>query len=289
MRQNTAVNSSPSSAGRRCAPVACSQAPLLITLVTHLPCPADRADFAAEQWGEPGSCDHAWQEWLPGDECVLKHLLSALLNNKGLALPHLGSKMVKKAAGVSLSSCAPQTAAGDGDTHHAAAAGWRFLGLWDAIIIQLRFRLQHISLAWWALCPPATISSNDAHETGSNNSTRIKRKYETEAVWWNGNYSPIIEVQQVCLFGVVAQDRKGIIRDLPLMSQICAGCLSAGSPVPRRRRHRRCAATAAAYLRSWQTGSSLRTARPLWVAVPEREGGSMEGQYTSEPAQWNHR
>lgn len=61
---------------------------------------------------------------------------------------------------------------------------------------------------------------------------------------------PIIEVEQVCLLGVVAQGRKGMIGDLPLMPPICAGCFSAGSPVPRRRRRRRRAATAAAYLRS---------------------------------------
>lgn len=61
---------------------------------------------------------------------------------------------------------------------------------------------------------------------------------------------PITEVEQVCLLGVVAQGRKGMIGDLPLMAPICAGCFSAGSPVPRRRRRRRRAATAAAYLRS---------------------------------------
>lgn len=56
-----------------------------------------------------------------GNGCVFKHLLSALLNNQWLALQHHRSKMVKEAAGVSLSSCALQTAAGDGDAHHAAA------------------------------------------------------------------------------------------------------------------------------------------------------------------------
>lgn len=60
----------------------------------------------------------------------------------------------------------------------------------------------------------------------------------------------IIEVEQVCLLGVVAQGRKRMIGDLPLMPPICAGCFSAGSPVPRRHRRRRRAATAAASLRS---------------------------------------
>ena len=116
---------------------------------------------------------------------VIRHLLSAPLSNKQLAVPHHGFKMCEKG------SCRLliQLCSLDGcrwwrhthtHTHHAGAAGWCFLGLWDAIRIQLRFRLQNISLAWWALRPPATTSSNDAlHKTGSNNSTRIKWRYST--------------------------------------------------------------------------------------------------------------
>lgn len=86
---------------------------------------------------------------------------------------------------------------------------------------------------------------------------------------------PSPQVQQVCLCGVVAQIGAGLLETYPW----CLRFVSDVPPVPRRRRRRWCAASS---FRSWQAGSSLRSSRPLWLAVPER--GRQHGEIISTRA-----
>lgn len=148
--------------------------------------------------------------------------------------------MEKEAAGVSSSSCALQTAAGDGDTHHPRCSSRRsfFPGLRDAISAAVSISTySHMDGENYAPLL-ATITKMTSIKLVRLLKKKIipkqqKWKSETDAVWWNGNIPPPTHPSSAGMsVRGCGSDRSGIIRDLPLMPQICAGCSSGASTPP---------------------------------------------------------